>query len=102
MVGTADFARWARSFRRKRGDFGATPGRIMQRVVQIFRRTPCIVATRAGFEPSTGDFMRCLAQILPDTASLNKKGADIATHPTSFEGLARRFAPRISPFKQRR
>lgn len=58
MVGTADFARWARSFRRKRGDFGATPGRIMQRVVQIFRRTLSILATHAGFEPRIGDFMR--------------------------------------------
>ena len=71
----------------------------MQRVVHIWPRTLCILATRAGFRLRTSDFMRCLAQIVPGTAPLHKKGADIATRLTHFDGLARQFQPRFSPLR---
>ena len=67
--------------------------------MQIWRSTLSIWATRAGFRSKIGDFMRGPAQILPGTASLHKKGADIATRLAPFEGLARQFQPRVSPLR---
>ena len=96
--GSDRLARQARSFGRRRGELPTTPGRMMQQVVKICRRTLSFQASPALFRRTSRRYMRGPVPIRPGATGIHMKCAAMAPCLPSFHTLALHFEQGVVPY----